>query len=232
MNEDKHEINEFVSNQIYIHEIPQRFLGMQLGTRMTVIRMKNGALFLHSPTKLTPTLKKRLDEIGKVTIIVCPNKLHHLYVNSYVDSYPAAKIYAAPGLGEKRKDIQFNGTLLDDPNEAWSEEIDQMVFRGCSFMKEVFFFHKETKTLIITDFMQSIHSYHTLFERMMGRVGGIYDNPSTPRDLRLMMRLDRLTVRQSVKRVKQWNFDKIIIAHGMLITQDAQFVFNKAFDSI
>ena len=96
-------MKEFVANQIYINEIPLRFLGMQLGTRMTVIRMKNSALFLHSPTKLTPNLKKRLDELGKVSIIVCPNKLHHLYVNSYVDNYPNAKIYAAPGLEKKKK---------------------------------------------------------------------------------------------------------------------------------
>ena len=75
-------------------------------------------------------------------------------------------------------------------------------------------------------------AYHNLFERVMGSVGGIYDNPSTPRDLRLMMLLDRQTVRQSVERVKQWKFDKIIIAHGRLITQDAQFVFNKAFNWI
>ena len=135
-------------------------------------------------------------------------------------------------MGEKRKDIQFNGTLEDKPNREWSEEIDQMVFRGCFFMKEVFFFHKKTKTLIITDFIQSIHSYQNFFERTMGRVGGVFENPSPPRDLRLMMRLDRQTARQSVKRVKKWNFDKIIIAHGQLITQDAQFVFNNAFDWI
>ena len=91
-------MKEFVANKIYIDEIPLRFLGMQLGTRMTVIRMKNNILFLHSPTILTPDLKKQLDELGRVSIIVCPNKLHHLYVNSYVDNYPNAKIYAAPGL--------------------------------------------------------------------------------------------------------------------------------------
>ena len=140
-------MKEFVANKIYIDEIPLRFLGMQLGTRMTIIRMKNNILFLHSPTKLTPDLKKQLDELGKVSIIVCPNKLHHLYVNSYINNYPNAKIYAAPGLKKKRKDIQFNGTLLDEPNEEWQEEIDQMVFRGCFFMKEVFFFHKETKKI-------------------------------------------------------------------------------------
>ena len=121
---------------------------------------------------------------------------------------------------------------MDEPNEEWHEEIDQMVFRGCFFMKEIFFFHKEAKTLITTDFIQSIHPYHNLFERLMGRIGGIYNNPSPPRDLRLMMRLDRQTTKQSVERVKKWNFDKIIVAHGQLITQNAQFVFNKAFDWI
>ena len=99
-------------------------------------------------------------------------------------------------------------------------------------MEEVFFFHKETKTLIITDFIQSIHSYHNLFERIMGRVGGIFENPSPPRDLRLLMRLDRQTARNSINRVKQWDFEKIIIAHGQLITKNAQSVFNKAFDWI
>ena len=31
---------------------------------------------------------------------------------------------------------------------------------------------------------------------------------------------------------KQWEFEKIIIAHGQLITKNAQYVFNKAFDWI
>ena len=225
-------MKEFIANKIHIDEIPLQFLGMQLGTRMTVIKMKNNSLFLHSPTKLTHVLKNILDELGKVSIIVCPNKLHHLYINSYVENYPKAKLYAAPGLEKKRKDIQFKGTLEDKPDQEWSEEIDQMVFKGCFLMEEVFFFHKETKTLIITDFIQSIHSYHNLFERIMGRVGGIFENPSPPRDLRLLMRLDRQTARNSINRVKQWDFEKIIIAHGQLITKNAQSVFNKAFDWI
>ena len=40
------------------------------------------------------------------------------------------------------------------------------------------------------------------------------------------------TARNSINRVKQWEFEKIIIAHGQLITKNAQYVFNKAFDWI
>ena len=108
-------MKEFVANKIYIDEIPLRFLGMQLGTRMTVIRMKNNILFLHSPTILTPDLKKQLDELGEVSIIVCPNKLHHLYVNSYVDNYPNAKIYAAPGLEKKEKTFNLTERYWMNP---------------------------------------------------------------------------------------------------------------------
>ena len=71
-----------------------------------------------------------------------------------------------------------------------------------------------------------------MFERIIGLIGEIYDNPSPSRDLRLMMRLDRITKRQSVKSVNQCKFDKIIIAHGQLIIQDTPFVFTKDFSLI
>ena len=37
-------MKEFIANKIHIDEIPLQFLGMQLGTRMTVIKMKNNSI--------------------------------------------------------------------------------------------------------------------------------------------------------------------------------------------
>ncbi len=224
-------MKEFCKDKIFIDEIPLKFYGMQLGTRMTVIRLANKKLFLHSPTKLNSSLIDQLQKFGEVSFIVAPNKLHHLYLDSYVKQYPNAIFYAAPGLAKKRKDIHFSGNLYDHPNNEWKDELDQMIFKGCAFMEEVFFFHKSTKTLIVTDFIQSMHAYHNFFERIIGRIGGVYNNPSPPRDLRLMLYLDRKNTRKSIQRINQWNFDKIIIAHGKLITQNAKEIFNNAFKS-
>ena len=224
-------IKEFFKNIIFIDEIPLRFFGMQLGTRMTIIRLKNDKLFLHSPTKLSAKLIEQIDSLGKVAFIVAPNKLHHLFLNSYVKQYPDAKFYSTPGLVKKRKDIYFNENLQDQPCKEWSDEIDQMIFKGCAFMEEVFFFHKSSKTLIVTDFIQSMHPHHNFFERIVGRIGGIYNNPSPPMDLRFMFYLDQKKTRQSIQRVNQWDFDKIIIAHGELITKNAKKIFNNAFKS-
>ena len=74
-------MKEFIKNKIFIDEIPLRFYGMQLGTRMTIIKLKNDKLFLHSPTKLNPRLIEQIDNLGKVAFIVAPNKLHHLFLN-------------------------------------------------------------------------------------------------------------------------------------------------------
>ena len=222
---------EFFKNKIFIDEIPLRFFGMQLRTRMTIIRLKNDKLFLHSPTKLDSKLIEKINNLGEVAFIVAPNKLHHLFLDSYIKQYPKSIFYAAPGLEKKRKDIHFNENLKDQPHKEWANEIDQMIFKGCSFMEEVFFFHKESKTLIITDFIQSMHEHHNFFERIAGRIGGIYNNPSPPRDLRVMFYLDRKNTRQSIQRVNQWDFDTIIISHGKLITNNAKEVFNNAFQS-
>tara|TARA_B100001146_G_C15995960_1_gene354634 strand:- start:34 stop:711 length:678 start_codon:yes stop_codon:yes gene_type:complete len=222
---------EFFKNKIFIDEIPLRFFGMQLRTRMTIIRLKNDKLFLHSPTKLDSKLIRKINNLGEVAFIVAPNKLHHLFLDSYVKQYPKAIFYATPGLEKKRKDIHFNENLKDQSHKEWADEIDQMIFKGCAFMEEVFFFHKESKTLIITDFIQSMHSHHNFFERIAGRIGGIYNNPSPPRDLRVMFYLDRKNTRQSIQRVNQWDFDKIIISHGKLITKNAKEVFSNAFQS-
>ena len=134
---------------------------------------------------------------------------------------------------KKRKDIYFNEALQDQPSKEWSDELDQMIFKGCAFMEEVFFFHKASKTLIVTDFIQSMHAHHNFFERNVGRIGGVYNNPSPPRDLRFMFYLDRKKTKQSIQRVNQWDFDKIIIAHGKLITKNAKEerrVFDRYFD--
>ena len=84
-------MKEFFKNTIYIDEIPLRFFGMQLGTRMTIIRLKNDKLFLHSPTKLNSKLIEKINNLGKVAFIVAPNKLHHLFLASYVEQYPNVK---------------------------------------------------------------------------------------------------------------------------------------------
>ena len=72
-----------------------------IGTRMTVIRLRDGSLFLHSPVKLDAETRAALDAIGPVRAVVAPSLVHHFYVGDYGTAYPQATLYAAPGSGEE-----------------------------------------------------------------------------------------------------------------------------------
>ena len=50
--------------------------------RMTVIRLPDGGLLLHSPTRSTPGLRAEMDALGPVRAIVAPNLAHWMYARS------------------------------------------------------------------------------------------------------------------------------------------------------
>jgi hypothetical protein len=79
---------------------------------------------------------------------VSPNKLHHLFLPEWKDRWPHARLYAAPGLGRKKKRLHFDAELGDEPESLWMTDIDQVVFRGSFAMEEVVFFHRASRTAI------------------------------------------------------------------------------------
>jgi hypothetical protein len=119
---------------------PQRFLGAEVGTRMTVIRLDDGGLWLHSPVRIDPSIRADLDALGPVRFIVAPNRFHHLYVAAYAEASPQAKLFGAPGLDKKRRDLRFDAILDDNPPPDWAGQIDQLIFRAFPPLNEAVFF--------------------------------------------------------------------------------------------
>jgi len=89
------------------------FYGFPFPTRMCVIRLPGNRLWIHSPEKVKESLQQELQSLGEVAYLVSPNKLHHLFLDEWLECYPDALSYAAPGLIEKRRDLHFDGELGD-----------------------------------------------------------------------------------------------------------------------
>jgi hypothetical protein len=79
--------------------------GFDYPTRVIVIRLSDGALFIWSPTALSPDLQTAVDGLGSVRHIVAPNTLHHLFIAEWHKAYPEATIHAAPDLRAKHPDL-------------------------------------------------------------------------------------------------------------------------------
>jgi hypothetical protein len=115
-------LRELVPDRLWTRQMPLRLFGVELGTRMSVVRLSDegGGLWLHSPIALDRPLREELNALGRVRFVVCPNMGHHMFAGEYFGAYPDASFYAAPGLPQKRPDLSFNAVLGDVPELGWA----------------------------------------------------------------------------------------------------------------
>ena len=200
-------------SDLWITDSPLRFLGLEVGARMTVVRLPGGKLLLHSPIAATADLVRDVKALGPVEYLVAPNRLHHLFVEEWQRACPDASIYVAPGLDTKRADLAITGVLTDEPEPGWKDSVDQVLLGGFPFANEVVFFHRPSATLIATDLAFNIGPSSPPLTRLAFRLGGTYRRLSPTLLERLLVR-DREAFRQSLERILAWPFERVVVAHG------------------
>ncbi len=215
---------------IWIGEGPVvSFFGFPYPTRMVLIRLADGGLFVWSPVALNPALRREVDELGAVRCIVSPNRLHHLFLAEWNAAYPRARLYGLPGLRRNRKDIVFDAELGDRPAPEWAAEIDQVVLRGGA-LDEVEFFHRVSGTAIIGDFVQNLpRDWFKGWRGVLARLDGICaPHPGAPRELRASF-FHRRPARAALERILAWPIEGVVIAHGEPVTTEGARFVRQAF---
>ncbi len=212
---------------LWVAERSQRFLGIEIGTRMTAVRLEGGGVWLHSPVPLDARTRLDLGELGPIRCVVAPNRFHHLSVGQWAEAYPEAQLFAAPGLPEKRKDLAFHAALANEPPAAWRGQIDQLLMRSMPAAGEVVFLHRASRTLILTDLVFNVREADSLGLRIfvwLNNARGF--GPS--RVAKLMMR-DRKAGRAEIDRILGWDFDRITLTHGEVVETGAKELLRAAF---
>ncbi|RZN32666.1 DUF4336 domain-containing protein [Bradyrhizobium sp. Leo121] len=204
--------------------------GFHYPTRMAVIRLSDGGLFIWSPIELSDSLRADVDAIGQVRHIVAPNSLHHLFLPEWKRAYPDAKVYAPPGLRKKREDIVFDADLESVPSPDWIEEIDQVLMHGNLITTEVVFFHIKSGTVLFTDLLQQIPAdrnsgWRAMVAKLDLMVG---PEPSVPRKFRVAF-TNRRAARKSLDYILAWPAEKVLMAHGTPVEKDARAYLRRAF---
>jgi len=190
--------------------------GVPYPTRMAVVRLRDGGLWIWTPVALDEALAGAVEALGPVRHLVAPNKLHHLFLPDWVERYPEAALHAAPCLAAKRRDLHFDSELGDDPPTAWRGEIDQVVFRGSLFMDEVVFFHRASRTALVTDLIQRFEpeqlapGWRGALMRLWGLVG---ERGSTPLEWRASF-WNRRAARRALATALAWEPERLVVCHG------------------
>lgn len=201
---------------LWIAERRQSFYGLEVGTRMTVMRLADGSLLLHSPVQLSPRLRRELDALGRVRWVVAPNRVHHLYAGEVAVAYPGAQLWVAPGLERKRPDLVYVAVLGDEAPAPWKGEVDQVFFRGRPYENEVVFCHRASRTLILCDLAFNFGPRSAAPTRLLMWLLRSYGHFG-PSKLDPLLIRDRRAARESLERILAWDFDRVIVAHGEVL---------------
>jgi hypothetical protein len=200
--------------------------GFRYPTRMAVIRLSGGGLFVWSPVALSDALTSDVHALGEVQFLVAPNLLHHLFIGPWMEAYPRARAFAAPGLSRRRKDLRFAGELTDSPEAGWAADIDQVRVGGSFAMTEIVFFHRASRCAIFADLIENLPSdWFRGWRGVLARLDGVTaTDPGAPREWRMSF-IRRRTARAAIDRILAWPIERVVIAHGEpAATQGAMFV--------
>ena len=226
-------LQEF-GQSLYIAEGPTvSFYGFPYPTRMAVVRLSDGSAWVWSPVALSDDLVDSVESVGPVRFIVSPNKIHHLFLSEWASRFPDARVYAPPGLAARKPDIRFDAELGDEPEAAWADDIDQVIFRGSLAMEEVVFYHRASHTAIVCDLIQrhpeaTMTGWKGWLMRLDSLVG---KNGSTPREWRASF-LRRAPARAARDKLLSWKPEGLLIAHGDCAQSGATGIIAKALSWI
>lgn len=211
---------------------PARDMGMPFTTRMSVVRLRDGSLWVSSPVPLPFDVLSELASLGPIRYIVSATPRHFWRLNRWHTLFPDAELWSSPitPFTLKRGDLPLTGVLGDLVPAAWSHDLDHVVLGG-RMLAESVFFHRSSATLLIEDVIQ-IHEPlpgHPLSNTVFRLDGVAAPAGGVSRDIRLAFR-PRGVERAAVQRILDWPVETVVLAHGPVITRDARRFLENAFE--
>ncbi len=224
----------FVPDAIWVADYFLSLGGARINARMTVIRLRDGQVLIHSPCPFDDALRAEVAALGTVVAIIAPGNFHWLHVAACQRTFPDAKTYLCPGVQERAGKIAFDEVLGDDPPALWADELSQVCLRGTRVMREVAFFHHASRTLILVDLIENVTAATpgtNWWLRVSFRAIGMWNRPRPAPEYRFAWG-DKALVRQGLERILAWDFERVILSHGDLVTHDAKKVARDSWSGV
>ncbi|GAA2027243.1 hypothetical protein GCM10009819_08270 [Agromyces tropicus] len=208
-----------------------RDMGMPFTTRMSVVRLRDGSVWVSSPVPVPYETLTEVTSLGPVRYLVSPTPRHLWRLARWHLLFPDAELWSSPitPFTLKRGDLPLAGVLGPAVPGSWTPELDHVVLGG-PVLQESAFLHAPSRTLLLEDVIQVHHPLpgHPISNAVF-RLGGVMaPDGGVSRDIRLTFR-PRTTARESVLRMLDWPFDAVVLAHGPIITEHAKDFVARAF---
>jgi len=218
-----------IAEGLWIEVAPVSILGTKLTSTMTVLRLSDGSVLVHSPIELTPERQTAVEALGPVRHLYAPNLFHHLRLREWAEAYPLARVHAPEGLSKKRPDVRTDRVHDSTPETAFGGGITELHIDGFR-VDECALYHARSKTLVVADLVHNIGRPEGGWTRFYTRAMGFYDRVALSRALRWTAFSDRNAARQSLDSLLAFPFERLVVGHGKPVLFGARTALAAAFE--
>ena len=198
---------------VWLADEPVRILGTRLTTTMTVLRLGDGSLLLHSPVALTPERRAAVEALGPVAHLYAPNLFHHLWIGEWASAFPLARLHAPAGLSKKRPDLRVDRVHGAGSEPAFAGVVDELPVDGFR-LRETVLFYRPTRALLVADLVHNVGRPEDAWSKFYTRRMGFYDKVALSKVIQWTAFSDRAAARRSVDALLGLPFERVIVGHG------------------
>ena len=206
------QVNQLVGN-VWEAVAPIKLPGLRLDHRMTVIRLSNGELLIHSPIAFAEPLRAEILQLGIPAWFVAPSRFHDMFWPEWFRAFPNARFLAVPGFDRDHPELPFTD-ILDQRSRFGDGEVTAVPLRGLPGLNEVLLYHQPSRSLIMADLIFNIAPQaQNIFGRLFLRLNGVYHRPGVSRIFRSYIK-DKPAFIDSLHEIQSYPFERMIIGHG------------------
>ena len=180
-------------SDLWISDSPLRFFGLEIGTRMTVVRLSGGRLAIYSAIALEEGEMAKLEALGKPSYLIVPSAIHRLDVKGYCERYPELVVLAPRGSrGKVGEVVPVDASYgnLEDPR------VELVTVAGTDESEFAMIVRTETgRTLVVNDLIFNLPRVPGLAGLGLRLLGFSPGAPSMPKLVMKRLVHDRSAVR-------------------------------------
>ena len=201
-------------------------LGTVLPVRMTVVRLADGGLLLHSATRFSAGLRAELERLGPISHLVAPNTAHWMFVKGWQQAVPTAVTWAVPGLRHRRQVrrslVRLDHDLGEQPPNAWGPGFALVPVPGGFGFREVALFHQPSRTLMLADLVLNLEAEKLprAMRPLLRLLGVLAPDGMAPAYLRWVVKRRRRDAAAAARQMLALAPERVIFAHGRWFDHD------------
>jgi hypothetical protein len=208
-----------IADDVTLISFPWRTLGIDFKRNVTLLRLADGRVVVHSTAPFTDQDIAAIKRFGEPSWLVEATLMHDTFAKEGRTALPDIP-YLAPEGFAKATGVQTDSLL--PPPQDWDGEIDVLRIDGAR-MNEHALFHRRSRTLVVADlffsFPQETSGWPRFFVRHVMRLPRLFGISGF---YRLFVIRDKEAFARSMSALLALDFERLVVAHWQPVETDAK----------